>query len=146
MEVAFRTFGEKFSAAMIAKDYGSAHALLAPWLQRIVSPETLRGEIDQHAQDMCREWNMDVPVYPAACDLDGNAAIDVQGLREPDWDGADPNVPAEITDANYRYWMSLQFQPAEGEAEFDAFFDLWIALVEHDGALRVGYYKFSDPD
>ena len=146
MEPSYRAFGEKFSAAIIAKDYASAHALLAPWLREKLTPEKLREEIEHHVREMCQEWNVAGEIHPAECDLDGNSSIDVQGLREPDWDNSVPDVPAEITDANYRYWMCQQFKPAEGSVEFDAFFDLWVALVEHEDALRVGYYKFMDPD
>jgi len=146
MEDSYRAFGEKFSAAIIAKDYASAHGLLAPWLQTKVSPEKLREEIDEHVREMCQEWSVEEAIHPAECDLDGNSSISVASLREPDWDNSIPDVPAELTDANYRYWMCQQFKPEEGTVEFDAFFDLWLALVEHEGALRIGYYKFTDPD
>ena len=146
MEPSYRAFGEKFSAAIIAKDYASAHALLGPWLQKNVAPDQLREEIEQHVREMCLVWNVSEAIHPAVCDLDGNSSMDSEGLREPDSDGAIPDVPAEVTDDNYRYWMCQQFKPAEGAVEFDAFFDLWLALVEHEGALRVGYYRFTDPD
>jgi hypothetical protein len=146
MEASYRAFGEKFSAAIIAKDYASAHMLLAPWLKKKVTPEKLREEIEQHVREMCKVWSVEDAIHPAACDLDGNSSIDVEGLREPDLDNSVPDIPAEVTDANYRYWMCQQFKPAEGAVEFDAFFDLWLALVEHEGALRIGYYKFTDPD
>jgi len=150
MEASYRAFGEKFSAAIIAKDYASAHVLLAPWLMKKVTPEKLREEIEQHVREMCKVWNVEDAIHPAQCDLDGNSRIDVEGLREPEWDNSVPDIPAEVTDANYRYWMCQQFKPEEVTVEFDAFFDaffdLWLALVEHEGELRVGYYKFSDPD
>ena len=146
MDAAHRELGQKFSAAVIAKDYAAAHALLAPWLQKSMTADQLRADIDQHVREMCEIWNMEQPVYPAECNLDGNSHMNADGLREPDYDGSEPNVPAEVTNDNMRYWMCMQFQPAEGAAEFDAFFDLWAALVEHAGALRIGYYRFMDPD
>jgi hypothetical protein len=139
----YRAFGKKLSEAIIANDYAAADALLAPWLQ---GRTALREGVEARIRDMLVEWGIEEPIHPTACDLDGNSAITVETLREPDWDDSIPDVPAELTDANFRYWMCLQFKPTEGEVEFDAFFDLWIALVEHDGAIRGGYFKFTDPD
>ncbi|MDB4956979.1 MAG: hypothetical protein JWO36_4548 [Myxococcales bacterium] len=142
MEDRYRAFGQKFSAAIIAKDDAAVQALLAPWLQ----VDALREAVDQHVRGMCQEWGIDEEIYPTECQLDGNVAIKVEHLREPDWDDSIPEIPEQLTDENFRYWMSLQFMPAEGAVEFDAFFDLWLAVVEDDGGLRAGYYKFTDPD
>jgi hypothetical protein len=146
MEERYRAFGEKFSAAIIAQDYANAHRMFAPWLQKKVSAEALRDSVEQQVSAMCEEWGVEEEIHPSECGVDGNAAMKVAHLREPDWDDSIPDVPAEVTDQNFRYWMSLQFMPKEGTVEFDAFFDLWLALVENGGALQVGYYKFTDPD
>jgi hypothetical protein len=58
MEPSYQAFGEKFSAAVIAKDYTSAHALLAPWLKNKVTPEKLREEIERHVLEMCKVWDV----------------------------------------------------------------------------------------
>jgi hypothetical protein len=138
MEDRYRAFGTSLSRAIIDKNYAAAEALLAPWL----SVAALREGVDGRIREMCEEWAVESPLYPAGCDLDGNGALKLEYLRDDD----EHVLPAQLTDDNFRYWLSLQFLPAEGEAEFDAFFDLWVAIVEHEGTLRAGYLWFTDPD
>src|SRR5215467_3416979 len=102
MEASYRAFGTKLSDAIIAQDYAAADALLAPWLQ---GKPALREGVEARIREMCAEWAVEQPIHPTAVDLDGNSAITVETLREPDWDGSIPEVPAELTDANFRYWM-----------------------------------------
>ncbi|MGE5180699.1 MAG: hypothetical protein ACM31C_01490 [Acidobacteriota bacterium] len=141
MEQRYRELGERFSAAIIDKDYAAACALLAPWLREVTPPERLRALIEDRVAEMHEAWDVDDPLHPTECELDGNSAIRVGELRKHDRD-----VPAELTDASFRYWMSMQFKPAEDSVEFDAYFDLWAALVDHAGELRVGYLRLTDPD
>ena len=132
MEDRFRAFGTSLSRAIIDKDYAAAEQLLAPWL----SVSALRDGVDDRIRQMCEEWAVGPTLYPADC------ALKLEYLRDDD----EHVLPPQLTDDNFKYWLSMQFVPAEGAAEFDAFFDLWIAIVEHDGALRAGYLWFTDPD
>lgn len=141
MDPRFRRFGEQFSAAIIEQDYEAACALLAPWLRDTTPPARLRELIEDRVGEMHDEWGVEDDLHPTEVDLDGNAAIRVSHLAE---EGDD--LPHELTDANFRYWQCMQFQPAEGSVEFDAYFDLWAALVDHGGELRVGYFRLCDPD
>ncbi len=141
MEPRYRELGERFSAAIIDKDYEAACALLAPWLREVTPPDRLRALIEDRVAEMHEAWDVDDDLHPTECELDGNSTATVADLR----DDGDP-VPAELTDASLRYWMSMQFKPAEDSVEFDAYFDLWAAVVDDGGELRVGYLRLTDPD
>jgi hypothetical protein len=144
-------FGESFAKLVIERDFDGAVGLFAPWLQNDVAPEDFRNELDGEVAAMAREWEMETPANPGDFDVDWNP-LSLAELREydtPEHSYGRPYkpIPAEVTEADFRKWMVIQFMPAEDSGvEFDAFYDFWFMLVETDGALRVGYYKIEDPD
>jgi hypothetical protein len=64
--------------------------------------------------------------------------------RAPSWRPARA-IPAEVTAENFRQWMSVQFL-ADDSVEIDAWFDMWLAVVEVDGRNAIGYFELEDPD
>jgi hypothetical protein len=147
----YRKFAEAFAKLVINRDFDAAVGLFAPWLQSEVSPEQLRAELDKEAAEMAQEWQMETIAYPADFMLDSNP-LDLQGLREvntPEHAHGRPykRIPDEVTDANYRKWLVIQYLPdSDAEIEFDAFYDFWFILVEIAEQFRIGYYKVEDPD
>ena len=113
--------------------------------------EEFRDELDKEAEDMAHEWEMETTPYPSDFTVDWNP-LAISELREhdsPEYAYGRPykRIPDEITEANFRKWMVIQFLPDEDAGiEFDAFYDFWFMLVEIDGRFRVGYYKIEDPD
>ncbi len=135
MEQAFQDFGARFAQTIVAKDFGAAHAMLAPWLQAEITP----GELARR---------LAVPEgvpEPARFGLDANKSTYEQ-LREPE--GFPPRsqpFSPELTAGNFRLWMCIELMPDE-DSEWDACYDLWLAAVEVGGRLAVGYLEPSEAD
>ena len=137
MEKAYEEFAGQFAQRIVRKEYESARELLAPWLHDTVSAVQL--------EEMVRENCKELPA-PAEFDVDSNSC----GLEDLTVDPHSPPtrpLPGEITPQNYRQWMVIQFKPAEDdETGYDACFDLWMALVEVNGALKIGYLEAAGAD
>ena len=85
------------------------------------------------------------PDYPEPS-LDGNNFVNATKLREPIefLGGKVRQVAEEITDANMRYWMKLQLQCSDeqmAKLNFDTFCEVWVAVVQTEEGLRVGYWS-----
>jgi len=53
-------------------------------------------------------------------------------------------VPAELTDENFRYWLMMRLPCSEtqmADLDFDFFAEVWMAVVQTDEGLRVGYWS-----
>jgi hypothetical protein len=78
--------------------------------------------------------------------VDGNSHTKATELRAPlSFAGGKVRpVPAEVTDANMRYWLSLQLLCSDEQIEamdFDCFCEVWAAIVSTPEGLRVGYWS-----
>jgi len=138
MDPAHKLLGRQFADKIIARDFSAARALLAPWLQDSMTSAALQGVIEERLTEMMEYAECKTLTYPVGCDIDGNSCT-LEDLQD------DEPFPPEVTPANFRKWMCLQFLADESVA-IDAWFDLWMALVEVDGKLAVGFFKFEDPD
>ncbi|HKO05787.1 MAG TPA: hypothetical protein VJW51_13610 [Candidatus Acidoferrales bacterium] len=137
MEAAFRETGEKFAQKIIGREFDEAREILAPWLRNSISAEQLESII----REGCRE----LPP-PALFDVDGNSCT-LDDLEVDEHSPPTKPLPPEITNQNFRKWMVIQFLPdPEEETGYDACFDLWMALVEVDGALKIGYLEATGAD
>ena len=144
MEDAHREFAGRFGDAILARDYEAAHALLAPWLRRELTPEGLREVIEARLREMMEYAGCDELTYPVGYDVDGNSST-VDDLREErSWAPPRP-IPDEVTAENFRKWACIQFL-ADDDVDIDAWFDLWMIMVESDGRYGVGYFELEDPD
>jgi hypothetical protein len=110
---------------------------LAPWLQADFSPERLKRTLDPRYDGM---------PAPKEFTLDGNSC-GLEDLEPNEFGPLTQPLPFEITKENYRKWMVIEFKPDPGEnTGFDACLDLWMAVVEISGALKIGYFEPADPD
>ncbi len=135
MEQRFQDFGAQLAQAIIARDFGAAHAMLAPWLQTRIGARELAGRLA--VPDGVPE--------PARFSLDSNKST-YEELR--DSEGFPPRsepFPPELTAGNFRLWMCIELMPEE-DSDWDACYDLWLAAVEVDGRLAVGYLEPSEAD
>lgn len=133
MDEPSRVLGSTIAQHIVARDFPAARALFAPWFQESMTAEDLERMIDEANEGLAP---------PVTWTLDENP-MDLASLREVDGFGP-PSKPfaPEITDANYRGWICVQFQPdPENEEGFDVCFDLWLAAVDHQGVHRVGYLE-----
>lgn len=144
MEPSHRSFGEAIGAAIIAGDYDTLHSYLAPWLQETFTPAALRTVIEDRLREMMEYAECDELTYPVEADVDGNTSTIEDLRRAPSYRPA-RDIPAEVTAENFRQWMSVQFL-ADDSVEIDAWFDMWLAVVEVDGRDAIGYFELEDPD
>lgn len=140
----------QFAEAIIARNYPAAHACFADWLKRQVSQARLQKAIEKQLAEICEAAELDEMIYPEDFRVDGNACTlaDVREDRAALY-GISPVCPVspEMTEANFRKWMVLEFLPAEGaEIDVDAWMDFWAAIVEVEGQYRIGYFEIHDPD
>lgn len=142
----YREFAENFAETIIAKDFTSAHQMLAPWLQQSVTPDGLAQMIAAEVQETAEINEIEGNLHPASYDIDSNSCS-LADLREPRSYAASRDIAPEVTTENFRQWMVRQFQPSEDEElEIDAYVDLWMIVVEIDGEYKVGYFEMEDPD
>jgi hypothetical protein len=137
MDTAFEDVAGQFARRIIQKDYESARELLAPWLRDTVTAAQLESMVHEHCKDL---------PAPAEFEVDSNSC----GLEDLTVDANSPptrSLPPEITPQNYRQWMVIQLKPAaDDDSGYDACFDLWIALVEVDGAPKIGYLEAAQTE
>jgi hypothetical protein len=51
-------------------------------------------------------------------------------------------IAAEITASNLRQWMGIEFSPdPEGDSDPDCRLELWLIVVELEGAMRIGHLE-----
>ena len=139
MEDQFREFGDRVAASVEHLDFERFRGLMAPWLQERWDAALLSDWLEE---------SLDGLPHPVEHGLDGNSLSAAQ-LRELEGGYGPPSepLPEEITDANFRKWMCVEFMPPEDNEEgYDACFDMWMAAVEFDGQLRVGYFEATEPD
>ena len=149
-KAAARVVLERFARAIIAKDYAAARACFAEWLKRQVSEDRLRAAIEKQLGEISEAAELDRVIYPEDFSLDGNSCT-LETIREDRSElyGIEPvcEVSPEMTEANFRCWMVIQFLPAEdAEIDVDAWMDFWTAVVEVDGQYLIGYFEIHDPD
>ncbi|HMD30934.1 MAG TPA: hypothetical protein VKG84_03415 [Candidatus Acidoferrales bacterium] len=122
MEKAFQEVGDQFAEKIIRGEFDAARSLLAPWLESAISAKQL--------ETIVREGQGKQPA-PAEFELDSNSC-ELEDLEVDENSPPTHALPAEITKANFRQWMVIQFNDS---------FDLWMALVEVSGALKIGYLE-----
>ena len=148
MDDRHRSFVTAFAEQILSHDYTSAHGNLASWLRAEITPERLQAfvqtEIDTTAE--YGEWE---PRHPDAFTLDSNPGWKVNDLRTSTRFGERPSnetFPAQITEENFKIWLVAQFTSKDEEFDHIAWFDWWMALVEEDGELRIGYFEMHEAD
>ena len=143
-----RSFGTELGRHALARNWPGVHELLAPWLRANHTANTVQAFFEDEYRavlDANGHGDMHYPEYPEP-QLDGNGFTKATQLREPiSFAGGKVRpVAAEVTDANMRYWLKLQLLCSDAQLEkldFDSFCEIWMAVVETDEGLRVGYWS-----
>ncbi len=140
------TFVETFAQKIISRDFAGAHHDLAPWLQRQVSPEDLNAEIDAEIRETLAACGETEACRPQTFEIDWNSST-IDSLRAERSYAAVRAIDAAITPQIFKHWLCIQVQPDPDQAwELDAFFDMWLIVVELDAGLAIGYYELLEPD
>jgi hypothetical protein len=135
MDESYKEFGATLARAVIARDFAAVRELLAPWLRSAMAPAAVA-----EAVGLGDEATAIAPEYS----VESNRRRYEQ-LKEPD--GVPPRSHAfdpGLTADNFRQWMCVEFRPSDDSDEVP--FDLWMALVEVDGRLAVGYFERTEAD
>lgn len=128
-----RALADRLGAEVVAGRFDAVAPLLAPWLQSATTPAALR--------ERCSAALGDLPP-PVSWTVDENPS-DLATLRQVGPYGPpSAAIPSEITEGNFRDWICLQFQPdPDNEEGFNVCYDLWVAVVEVEGAFLIGYLE-----
>lgn len=140
-------FCERFGGAIVGGDYAGAHAALAPWLGAVWTPERLEGLVAAQLADLAEAWDLEAAPALGRCGVDSNP-LSLDALRdEAGAEVSSGEFPDEIVEAGYRAWMCLELRASDAGEEGElAVCDLWVAVVEVDGELRIGYFEALEPD
>lgn len=145
MEI-YRQFAADFADTIIAQNFNAAQNFFAPWLQTEVSSDDFRADLENELWAANAAWEIEELIYPEKFTISSNSSsvADLKQYESPN----PPKLSDEMTDENFRQWMVIQFLPDEDDEriEFDAWFDFWLAIVEINGELKIGYYEFTEPD
>ena len=148
MDEDIREFGLNLGRAALGRSWATVHGMLAVWLRTTLSIDDVRRFFEYEYQATLRANQINELKYPEhpAPTVDGNAFTKATQLREPlSFAGGKVRpVAPEVTDANMRYWMSIQLHCSDEQTEnldFDTFCEIWVAVVETPEGLRVGYWS-----
>lgn len=129
-----RELAHRVGRRVVDRDWAGLCELFTPWLR------TSAADVEE----MVDIQNDGLPA-PASFSVD-EGICDLAELREPaEYGPPSMQLASEITDANFRGWISIQFQPdPKHEDECNVCFDVWLVVVEHQGAYRVGYFEAAE--
>jgi hypothetical protein len=147
MEESIRRFAVGLGQEALAQNWLAVHSMLAPWLRTIMTTDDVRAFFEDQYRATLEASGIDelhYPGYPEP-DVGGNSHTNATALRQPmSWQpGRIRHVPAEVTDENMRYWAKVQLQCSDEQMEafdIDYLAEVWIAVVETEEGLRVGYW------
>jgi hypothetical protein len=147
MKEEYKEFAQKFAQTMVDEDFKAAHAFFAPWLQKEISPENFRAQIEKWLREINEVWCIEELIFPDAFDIDGNSST-LSSLKEKESWREPRKFSDEVTEENFRRWMVIEFLPgaADERIELDGWFDFWFALIETGGELRIGFFELTDVD
>jgi hypothetical protein len=140
MDEAVDRLKQAFGKAIVARDHEALDVILAPW----ISVESALDRVASSVREMCAEWDIPTDSWPVDFTASGGA-LDYDALREPTDFAPGLDIPAQVTAENYVGWHVITAYPPD-EAEFDAYFDAWFAVVELADGMHVGSLEVVDPD
>ncbi len=148
MDEEVRAFGMDLGLKALAQDWSGVYDQLAPWLQQQFTVDDVRAFFEDEYRSILASVGIDAlqyPEYPEP-ELGGNGFTKATQLREPiSWEGGKIRAIApEVTDENVRWWLSMQLTCSDEQMEelgFDYFCEVWMAVVNTDDGLKVGYWS-----
>jgi hypothetical protein len=151
MDEDIQAFGTTLGRHALNRNWSGVHQMLAPWLQSRFSAEDIRTFFEDAYREILRGngiQELHYPEYPEP-ELGGNAFTNATELRKPISfrQGKIRPIPPELTDENFRYWLSVQLQCSDeqmAQLGCDFLADIWMAVVTTPDGLRVGYWN-QDP-
>jgi hypothetical protein len=138
MDAKCKALAETIGRHVVDRQFPDLLDCFAPWLAELFSAADL--------EDMIAAACEGLPA-PAQFSVD-EGLVDYAELSTPsDFGPPSRPLPAEITEANYRGWICVQFAPdPKHHEECNVCFDVWMAFVEHEGETLVGYFEAAEAD
>jgi hypothetical protein len=131
MEEHVRSFLRSVADALLADDAAALAGRLAPWLDGAA----LRAAIARQVEALV-EASGAVAGPPAEITVDSNPCR---------FEDLASGLPPEVTKETFVQRACLTLV-ADEDSGIDAWMDLWLTVVAHDGGLRVGAFEVLDPD
>jgi hypothetical protein len=141
-----RKLGGGFGGAVVGQDYEAAHALFAPSLAASTSAYDLEDAVQAKIDEISEIIGLGRSAHPGGYEL---AEVDatLEELRGPRPFDPPREIPAEVTGETYRGWVRVRFVPGEGGGvDIDAWFDVWLLVVDLGDGPRVGFLEIVDSD
>jgi hypothetical protein len=134
----------QFAQSVIDRRFADARALLAPWLRDQLDETALEAALDRVIATAAEQSGIEDARWPTEFSTSDNE-IDLAELRRnEEVDSEVGRLSDSITDANFRSWHCVTFNP---DSDDNVTLDLWIATVVDDqGDLRVGHVSFLTGD
>ena len=144
MEPLIKEFGHTLAGKALERDWEGVRLLLAPWLT--LTTEEVQEFFESDYRETLKSSGVEEMHWPEVPYVSGNSS-DLASLREKkDWMQAARPIAPEVTEANFRQWMTIQLQCSEeqtDELDFDYFTELWLIVCQTPEGLRVGYWSHS---
>lgn len=148
MEAEIHNLLQDFAETLVQQDWNNAYSLLTSWSQNRLTADTLARFIDEAIQEVNEEYMLPADAWPGAVDLDGNEDYPLASLRaDPGEKSLPPKLPPELTEENYRGWFCISLQAHEDQdLVIPGWWDLWMALAEEDGEIKIAYLELMELD
>ena len=147
---------DQFAQAIIARAYGRAESLLAPWIRDALPPGGLKEVVQLARNDNPPAADYVISALPhndlasMRESIEENAEDEERTLATTDGTGAmygPPSypLPHELDEATFRGCWRIEFQPDEDlEADVDYSYAFYVALAADGRDLRIGYLEPMD--
>ena len=146
MSDVYRGLAARFADAIVDQDYEAAHALFAKGLAAAVSAYDLEDRIQGAIDEVSEIIGLESAAHPGAYSVT-QAPATLEELRGPRPFDPPREIAADVTPETFRRWMRVRFTPGPGSpVEIDAWFDVWIVVVESASVPAVGYFEIVDAD
>ena len=145
---------DQFAQAIIARAYGRAESLLAPWIREALPPGGLKEVVQLARSDNppAAEYIISSLPHNDLASMRESVAENAadegdRSLTSTDGTGAlygAPSypIPDQLTNETFRGCWRIEFQPDEDlEADVDYSYAFYVALVADGRELRLGYLE-----
>ena len=133
MNASCKSLCDAFANAIVKRDFERAHSLLAPWLKQTMNPSEIQRMVDAENEGLEHQphsWN--------AWDV----MLELGDLQPDPYGPPSRPIPNQITQKNFKGWLQIQFAPESSVHDVqNVCYDIWLAAVEHDDSLLVGYFE-----
>lgn len=136
---------DRFAIALLRGDYQTACALMATWLQKIWTAESLRQRVEEEYAAIAGDSGL--PVAPPPGDYEaGSNPLGIADLRRLRGSSR-PLIPAEVTEENFLGWVPLSIMPEEEDSyltNMGYLLSAYVIPVREAGEQRIGYLSLGE--